>query len=92
MNNAGRDITIATEKEIAIAATVMAIAFIIVFIAVFLIGILGGEIGAIFVQVMTFIVVATVLLVGGFWMFREMFRCLLEDYIEYKEEKIKNGR
>ncbi len=74
-----------TEKQISIAATVMALTFIVVFVGVILIGTLGGEIGLMFVKIVSFTILCIIVFGGVFWALKEMFKCLLEDYVTYKE-------
>lgn len=74
-----------TEKQISIAATLMAITFIVVFVVVVLIGTLGGEIGITFVKVLSFTILCVIFLGAAFWALKEMFKCLLEDYVVHKE-------
>ena len=65
----------------------MAVVFILVSVTVFLIGVLGGEIGAIFVKVLlaaTFIILA----IGGiFFLLREKIKDILEGKKEEKDDQ-----
>lgn len=65
----------------------MAVVFILVSITVFLIGVLGGEIGAIFVKVLlaaTFIILA----IGGIsFLLREKIKDILEGKKEEKDDQ-----
>ena len=64
----------------------MAVVFILVSVTVFLIGVLGGEIGAIFVKVLlaaTFVILA----VGGiFFLLREKIKDVLEGKDDQEQE------
>lgn len=75
------------EKQISIIAAIMAVVFILVSVTVFLIGVLGGEIGAIFVKVLlaaTFIILA----IGGiFFLLREKIKDILEGKKEEKDDQ-----
>ena len=75
------------EKQISIIAAIMAVVFILVSITVFLIGVLGGEIGAIFVKVLlaaTFIILA----IGGIsFLLREKIKDILEGKKEEKDDQ-----
>ena len=75
------------EKQISIIAAIMAVVFILVSVTVFLIGVLGGEIGAIFVKVLlaaTFIILA----IGGiFFLLREEIKDILEGKKEEKDDQ-----
>ena len=74
------------EKQISIIAAIMAVVFILVSVTVFLIGVLGGEIGAIFVKVLlaaTFVILA----VGGiFFLLREKIKDVLEGKDDQEQE------
>lgn len=65
----------------------MAVVFILVSVTVFLIGVLGGEIGAIFVKVLlaaTFIILA----IGGIsFLLREKIKDILEGKKEEKDDQ-----
>ena len=75
------------EKQISIIAAIMAVVFILVSVTVFLIGVLGGEIGAIFVKVLlaaTFIILA----IGGIsFLLREKIKDILEGKKEEKDDQ-----
>lgn len=74
-----------TEKQISIAATVMALTFVVVFVGVILIGVLGGEIGAMFTKVLLVVTACIFLFGAGFLALKYAFTLLLEEYIASKE-------
>ncbi len=74
-----------TEKQISIAATAMALTFVVVFVGVILIGILGGEIGAMFVKVLLAVTMFFFGAIAIFLGLKYMFTYFLEEYIASKE-------